>query len=139
MDWNCRKVLSWRTSNTITVDFCVSALNEALALYLTPEIFNSDQEFQFTSEVFTSILIDAEIAISMDGFGRAIDNVFIERLWRTLKYEIIYLSPSGSGTELREGIAKYLDFHNSERPHDDLDGRKPVEAYYQSDTRQRVA
>ncbi len=85
MDWNSRKVLSWRTSNTITVDFCVSAPNEALALYLTPEIFNSDQGSQFTSEVFTSILIDAEIAILMDGVGRAIDNVFIERLWENPK------------------------------------------------------
>lgn len=85
MDWNSRKALSWRTSNTMTVDFCVSALNEALALYLTPEIFNSDQGPQFTSEAFTSILIDAEIAISMDGVGRAIDNVFIERPWSTLK------------------------------------------------------
>lgn len=139
MDWNSRKVLSWRTSNTMTVDFCVSALNEALALYRTPEIFNSDQGSQFTSEAFTSILIDAEIAISMDGVGRAIDNVFIERLWRTLKYEHIYLSPSDSGTELRQGIAEYLDFYNSERPHDGLNGLTPNEAYYQLDTHQRVA
>ncbi len=139
MDWNSRKVLSWRTSNTMTVDFCVLAPNESLALYLTPEIFNSDQGSQFTSEVFTSILIDAEIAILMDGVGRSIDNVFIERLWRTLKYENIYLSPSGSGTELREGIAKYLDFYNTERPHDGEDGLTPYVAYYQSDTRQQVA
>ena len=104
MDWHSRKVLSWRLSNTMTVDFCVAALEEALALYGTPEIFNTDQGSQFTANPFIKVLLDAEIAISMDGVGRAIDNVFIERLWRTIKYDHIYLNPAESGNALRDGL-----------------------------------
>jgi len=110
MDWHSRKVLSWRLSNTMTADFCVAALQEALALYGTPEIFNTDQGSQFTSEYFTTVLKEAEVAISMDGVGRAIDNVFIERLWRTLKYDHIYLNPAENGITCRAGIATYLRY-----------------------------
>lgn len=136
IDWNSRKVLSWRLSNTMSTDFCVAALTEALALYGAPEIFNSDQGSQFTSSAFTSILESHGVAISMDGRGRAIDNVFVERLWRTIKYEHIYLNPAASGTELREGLARYIEFYNAERPHDGLDGKTPDEAYFQTETDQ---
>ena len=140
IDWHSRKVLSWRLSNTMGVDFCVSALTEAIAIYGAPEIFNSDQGSQFTSSQFTSILECHDVAISMDGRGRAIDNVFVERLWRTIKYEHIYLNPASSGTELREGLARYIEFYNSERPHDGLGGKTPDEAYFQAQTDQaRVA
>lgn len=139
MDWHSRKVLSWRVSNTMTTDFAVAALNEALALYGTPEIFNTDQGSQFTSEVFTRILKEARVAISMDGAGRAIDNVFIERLWRTLKYDHIYLSPADNGIACREGISTFLDYYNQERPHSSLDDHTPNEVYYQSRINQRVA
>ena len=136
IDWNSRKVLSWRLSNTMSVDFCVSALTEALALYGAPEIFNTDQGSQFTSSAFTSILESHGIAISMDGRGRAIDNVFVERLWRTIKYEHIYLNPAATGSELRERLAEYIEFYNAERPHDGLGGRTPDEAYFQTETDQ---
>ena len=140
IDWHSRKVLSWRLSNTMGVDFCVSALTEALALYGAPEIFNSDQGSQFTSSQFTSILECHDVAISMDGRGRAIDNVLVERLWRTIKYEHIYLNPAASGTELREELARYIEFYNSERPHDGLGGKTPDEAYFRAQTDQaRVA
>jgi putative transposase len=139
MDWHSRKVLSWRLSNTMTTDFCVAALEEALALFGSPEIFNSDQGSQFTSESFTSVLKGAEVAISMDGVGRAIDNVFIERLWRTLKYDHIYLNPADSGGACRAGIAKYLDYYNEERPHSSLDAHTPDEVYYALRNNQRAA
>jgi putative transposase len=126
MDWRSRKVLSWRLSKTMTADFCVAALHEALALYGAPEIFNTDQGSQFTSEEFTSVLKDADVAISMDGVGGAIDNVFIERLWRTLKYDHIYLNPADSGTACRAGIAEYLSYYNEERPHSSLNDRTPT-------------
>ena len=132
IDWNSRKVLSWRLSNTMSVDFCVSALTEALALYGAPEIFNTDQGSQFTSSQFTSILETHGVAISMDGRGRAIDNVFVERLWRTIKYEHVYLNPATSGSELREELAKYIEFYNAERPHDGLGGSTPDEAYFEA-------
>jgi len=139
MDWHSRKVLSWRVSNTMTADFCVAALTEALILYGTPEIFNSDQGSQFTSEAFINILIDAKVQISMDGAGRAIDNVFIERLWRTLKYDHIYLNPAENGIQCREGIATFLNYYNQERPHSSLDDSTPDEVYYQSHINQRAA
>ena len=139
MDWHSRKVLSWRLSNTMTADFCVAALHEALALYGTPEIFNSDQGAQFTSETFTAVLKDAGVKISMDGVGRAIDNVFIERLWRTLKYDHIYLNPADSGMECRAGIARYLRYYNEERPHSSLGDATPDEVYYGLRINQRVA
>ncbi|HQU00539.1 MAG TPA: IS3 family transposase [Acidimicrobiales bacterium] len=139
MDWHSRKVLSWRLSNTMTSDFCVAALHEALALYGTPEIFNTDQGAQFTSDAFTSVLKDAGVKISMDGVGRAIDNVFIERLWRTLKYDHLYLNPAENGSACRAGIAAYLRYYNEDRPHSSLGDATPDEVYYQSKQQQRVA
>ncbi len=139
MDWRSRKVLSWRVSNTMTTDFCVAVLHDALALYGAPDIFNTDQGAQFTSAAFTGILKEADVAISMDGVGRAIDNVFIERLWRTLKYDHIYLSPAESGSACRDGIGEFLTYYNQERPHSSLDDQTPDEVYYQRRTNQRVA
>jgi len=139
MDWHSRKVLTWRVANTMTSDFCVAALVEALALYGTPEIFNTDQGAQFTSDAFTSVLRDAGVAISMDGVGRAIDNVFIERLWRTLKYDHVYLNPAESGNACRDGITGFLTYYNEDRPHSALNDATPDEVYYQSRINQRAA
>lgn len=139
MDWHSRKVLSWRLSNTMTSDFCVAALEEALALHGTPEIFNTDQGSQFTAEPFIRVLLKAEITISMDGVGRAIDNVFIERLWRTVKYDHVYLNPANSGRELRNGLEVFLNYYNKERPHSSLGDFTPDEAYYRSRLQQRAA
>jgi putative transposase len=129
MDWWTRKVLSWRVSNTMDVGFCIEALEDALASYGRPEIFNSDQGSQFTSPQFTKVLRDAEIRISMDGKGRWMDNVFIERLWRSLKYECIYLHAFETGSELRGGLTQWVGYYNARRPHSSLDGRTPDEAY----------
>jgi len=136
MDWHSRKVLSWRLSNTMEDSFCVDALNSALALYDTPEIFNTDQGSQFTSKRFTEILKNAGVKISMDGKGRWIDNVFVERLWRSLKYEKIYINAYETPRELRRGIAEWFEYFNSDRPHQSLDDRTPDEVYYgyQSET-----
>jgi putative transposase len=139
MDWHSRKVLTWRVSNTMTSDFCVAALVEALALYGTPEIFNTDQGAQFTSDAFTRVLRDAGVTISMDGVGRAIDNVFIERLWRTLKYDHVYLNPAESGNACRDGITGFLTYYNEDRPHSALNDATPDEVYYQSRINQRAA
>lgn len=139
MDWHSRKVLTWRVSNTMTSDFCVAALVEALALYGTPEVFNTDQGAQFTSDAFTSVLRDAGVRISMDGVGRAIDNVFIERLWRTLKYDHVYLNPAESGNACRDGITGFLTYYNEDRPHSALNDATPDEVYYQSRINQRAA
>ena len=130
MDWSSRKVLSWRLSNTLEASFCVEALEEALANYGAPEIFNTDQGSQFTSLEFTQALKDAGVRISMDGKGRWMDNVFIERLWRSLKYEQVYLSEYTTGSEARAGIAWWMDFYNRRRPHSSLDNdATPDEAY----------
>jgi putative transposase len=123
----------------MTTDFCLSALAEALALYSTPDIFNTDQGSQVTSGLFTQILREADVAISMNGAGRAIDDVFIERLWRTLKYDHIYLNPAESGNACRDGIGEFLDYYNQERPHSSLDDQTPDEPYCQTRTNQRVA
>jgi len=125
MDWSTRKVLSWRMSNTMDVEFCIEALEEALARFGRPDIFNSDQGSQFTSPRFTGVLQAAGVRISMDGRGRWMDNVFIERLWRSLKYECIYLHAFETGTDLTSWIAYY----NTCRPHATLAGRTPDEAY----------
>jgi putative transposase len=130
MDWHSRKVLSWRLSNTLDADFCVAALEEALARYGAPEIFNSDQGCQFTSFEFTQVLKDAGIRISMDGKGCWMDNVMIERLWRSLKYECVYLNAFETGSEVREGIGNWVNLYNEIRPHSKLDGRTPHEAYF---------
>ncbi len=115
MDWATRKVLAWRLSNTMDAGFCVAALEEALARYGKPEIFNTDQGSQFTSQAFTSVLREAEVRISMDGRGRWMDNVFIERLWRSLKYECVYLHAFETGTELRAGLARWITYYTNER------------------------
>jgi putative transposase len=130
MDWASRKVLSWRLSNTLDADFCVAALEDALARYGKPEIFNTDQGSQFTSDAFTKVLNDAEIRISMDGKGRWTDNVMIERLWRSLKYECIYLHAYDTGNEVRQGLRHWIEFYNTRRPHSKLDDRTPDEAYW---------
>jgi putative transposase len=131
MDWASRKVLSWRLSNTMDADFCVAALEDALARYGKPEIFNTDQGSQFTSDEFTGALNGAEIRISMDGKGRWMDNVMIERLWRSLKYECIYLHAFETGSEVRQGTGRWIDFYNKRRPHSKLDGKTPDEVYWQ--------
>lgn len=131
MDWASRKVLSWRLSNTMDTDFCVAALEEAIENYGSPEIFNTDQGSQFTSYAFTSVLKGAGIKISMDGKGRWMDNVMIERLWRSLKYECIYLNAFETGSEVRQGIGHWIDRYNTQRPHSSLDDRTPDEAYWQ--------
>ena len=129
MDWATRKVLAWRLSNTMDVGFCVMALEEALARFGSPEIFNTDQGSQFTSFGFTSVLKDADIRISMDGRGRWMDNVFIERLWRSLKYECVYLHAFETGSELRVGLTRWIGYYNADRPHSGLAGQTPDEAY----------
>lgn len=128
-DWASRKVLSWRLSNTLDVSFCVEALEEALERYGPPEIFNTDQGSQFTSLEFTQTLKDAGVQISMDGKGAWMDNVFIERLWRSLKYECVYLHDFETGSEARAGIGWWIDLYNSERPHSTFGDRTPDEAY----------
>jgi putative transposase len=130
MDWYSRKVLSWRVSNTMEADFCVEALAEAIGRYGAPEIFNTDQGSQFTSQAFTGLLEKNSIAISMDGRGRVQDNIFIERLWWTLKYHYIYLHSFGNGSELRNGLRNWFDFYNRDRFHQSLDNLTPDEVYY---------
>ena len=131
MDWASRKVLSWRLSNTLDADFCVAALEDALARFGKPEIFNTDQGSLFTSDAFTKVLKDAQIRISMDGKGRWRDNVMIERLWRSLKYECIYLHAFETGSEVRQGLKRWIEFYNMRRQHSKLDDRTPYEAYWQ--------
>ena len=130
MDWYSRKVLSWRVSNTMEADFCVEALEEALETYGTPEIFNTDQGSQFTSHAFTSILKQRGIQISMDGKGRWVDNVFVERLWRSVKYEEVYLKAYDSIAAARASLGRYFAFYNTERRHQSLDRRTPDSVYY---------
>ena len=130
MDWHSRKVLSWRLSNSLDAAPCVEALEEALANYGTPEIFNSDQGCQFTSEDFTDVLKDNGIKISMDGKGRWMDNVFIERLWRSLKYEEVYLKAYDSVAQAKQGIDDWLMFYNEERRHSSLSRMTPDQVYY---------
>ena len=129
MDWATRHVLSWRLSNTMDAGFCVEALQEALSRYGRPEIFNTDQGSQFTSFYFTGALKDAGIAISMDGRGRCMDNIFIERLWRSLKYEAVYLHELTDGFKAERVIGEWIDFYNTERPHSALAGQTPAEVY----------
>ena len=129
MDWHSRKVLSWRLSNTMDVRFCAGVLNDALEKYSPPDIFNSDQGSPFTSDVFTSVLKKAGVQISMDGKGRWMDNVFIERLWRSVKYECVYLHAFADGHEAKEKIGAWLTRYNTRRPHSALAGQTPDEAY----------
>lgn len=130
LDVASRKVLAFRLSNTLTADFCVEALEEALAKFGRPEIFNTDQGSQFTSDEWIQVLQDAGIAISMDGKGRWIDNVFIERLWRSVKYEEVYLHAYTNGTEARTSLTRYFSFYNARRSHQALEYRTPDEEYF---------
>jgi putative transposase len=130
VDWFSRRVLAWRISITLEVEFCLDAVEEALARYGKPEIFNTDQGSQFTSADFTSLLLSNAIAISMDGRGAWRDNVFVERLWRSVKYEEVYLRAYDSVAEARASIGRYFDFYNRKRPHSSLDARTPDRAYF---------
>lgn len=129
MDWYSRKVLSWEVSNTMDDSFCVSALESAIRLYGIPDMFNTDQGAQFTGKAFIKVLLDNEIQISMDGKGRWVDNVLIERLWRTVKYEDVYIKDYSTGVALRSGLRDYFQFYNDERPHDSLNKCTPSEFY----------
>ena len=129
MDWATRHVLAWRLSNTMDTGFCLEALNEALARHDRPEIFNTDQGSQFTSLAFTGALKEAGVAISMDGRGRWMDNIFIERLWRSLKYEAVYLHELTDGFVAERVIGEWIGFYNTERPHSSLGGQTPAEAF----------
>ena len=130
VDWFSRRVLAWRVSITLEVEFCLEAVSEALARYGKPDIFNTDQGSQFTSMPFTSLLLDHKIAISMDGRGAWRDNVFVERLWRSIKYEEVYLRAYDSVAQARGSLGRYLDFYNRKRPHSSLDARTPDHAYF---------
>ena len=129
MDWASRRVLSWRLSNTLDAEFCVEALKEALDRYGKPDIFNTDQGSQFTSRAFVGVLDGADIEISMDGRGRYLDNIFIERLWRSLKYEAVYLHELADGIDARRTIGGWFGFYNEVRPHSSHDGGTPAQVY----------
>ena len=128
-DWYSRKILSWRLSPTLDLAFCLDALREALAVYGTPEIFNTDQGSHFTAADWVDLLTDRGVTISMDGKGRAIDNVFIERFWRSLKYEYVFLHPLEDGAEPKAGLRTYIRWYNQDRPHSSLGDRTPDDAY----------
>jgi putative transposase len=130
VDWHTRRVLSWRVSISMEVDFCIEAVEEAIAKYGAPEIFNSDQGSQFTSAAFTGLLRDNGIQISMDGKGAWRDNVFVERLWRSVKYEEVYLKAYDSVAQARASLGRYLGWYNTKRPHSSLDTRTPDQAYF---------
>lgn len=132
MDWFTRKVLAWRISNTLEADFCVEALNEAVHKFGVPEIMNSDQGSQFTSFAWTDRLRRMGVRISMDGKGRFLDNIFVERLWRTLKYECVYLHAWDTGSQAKAGVRKWMDFYNRKRPHSALGGKPPAVIYWQA-------
>jgi putative transposase len=129
MDWSTRAVLSWRLSNTMDPDFCVEALKEAMLRYGKPDIFNTDQGSQFTSDDFTQVLKDAGVRISMDGKGRWMDNIFIERLWRSLKYECVYLRELETGFHASREIGAWFNYYNEDRPHSLFDDKTPMEVY----------
>ncbi len=139
MDWASRRVLAWRLSNTLDASFCLEALEEAVAVYGVPQIFNTDQGSQFTSEEFTETVISRGIGISMDGKGRWMDNIFVERLWKSVKYEEVYLKAYNSLGEARQELKVYFDFYNCRRRHQGLDGRTPDEVYCSTLPRNQVA
>ena len=139
MDWASRKVLAWRLSNTLDASFCVEALEEAIVKYGKPDIFNTDQGSQFTSDDFIGVLIGNEIKISMDGKGRWLDNVYVERLWRSVKYEDVHLKAYGSIAEARQGIKEYFEFYNSQRRHQSLDRKTPDDVYWSTLHKMQVA
>jgi putative transposase len=129
IDWYSRRVLSWRLSNTMDSSFCCEALEEALTIYGRPEIFNSDQGSQFTSQEFIQRLVARQISISMDGRGRALDNVFVERLWRSVKYENVYLKGYETMQQAQEGLKEYFDYYNNDRLHRSLGYQRPSDVY----------
>lgn len=139
MDWATRKVLSWRLSNTMHADFCVEALNEAIAKHNPPEIMNTDQGSQFTGSAWIATLNEAGVRISMDGRGRYLDNIFIERLWRSLKQEAIYLEEITDGFQARRVVKDWMAFYNTKRPHSGLDRRTPDDAYWAGLEEQKAA
>jgi putative transposase len=139
MDWHSRKVLSWRVSNTLDADFCVDALKDAINHYGCPEIFNTDQGSQFTSKDFTDVLKDSGIKISMDGRGRFQDNIFIERLWWTVKHHYLYLRAFENGSELRKGLKYWFGYYNQERFHQSLGGLTPDEVYFKEQYMRKAA
>lgn len=139
MDWATRKVLSWRVSNTLTTDFCLDALREAILRYGCPEIFNTDQGSQFTSTDFTELLKQHEIQISMDGRGCWRDNVFVERLWKSVKYEEVYLRAYETVAEAKARLGTYFAFYNTRRPHQSLDGKTPDAIYFTTLPQETIA
>jgi putative transposase len=139
MDWFSRRVLAWRLSITMEVEFCIEAVEEALAKHGRPEIFNTDQGSQFTGAAFTGLLLENTIAISMDGRGSWRDNVFVERLWRSVKYEEVYLRAYDTVDEARASLGRYLNFYNRQRPHSSLDARTPNRAYFDHQPRLAAA
>lgn len=139
MDWATRKVLEWRLSNTLDASFCVDALNEAIAKYGKPEIMNTDQGSQFTGSAWITTLTEADVKISMDGRGRYLDNIFIERLWRSLKQEAVYLRELQDGFQAKRMIKEWIRFYNTERPHTALDKRNPDDAFFETERSQKAA
>jgi putative transposase len=139
MDWYSRKVLAWRLFNTLDADFCVTALEEALERFGCPEIFHTDQGSQFTSGAFTGALASHGIRITMDGRGRFQDNIFIERLWWTIKYQYLYLNEFEHGSQLRSGLRTWFAFYNQQRPHQSLNGKTPDEAYFKTNPHSEAA
>jgi putative transposase len=139
MDWATRKVLAWRLSNTLDASFCVEALNEAIAKYGKPEIMNTDQGSQFTGAAWITTLTEADVKISMDGRGRYLDNIFIERLWRSLKQEAVYLHELQDGFQAKRVIKEWINFYNIERPHTALDKRSPDDAFFTTERTQKAA
>jgi putative transposase len=139
VDWYSRRILAWRLSNTLTTDFCIEALEEAITRYGTPEIFNTDQGSQFTSAEFTGVLKAHDIRISMDGKGCWRDNVFVERLWRTIKYEEVYLKAYDSVSQAKAGLGQFITFYNSRRPHQTFAGKTPDMIYFTNLPQQNIA
>ena len=139
LDWASRRVLAWRLSNTLTTDFCLDAVQDAVVRYGPPEIFNTDQGCQFTSQEFTGLLTYHGIQISMDGKGCWRDNVFVERLWKSIKYEEVYLHAYDTVSAAHQGLERYLTFYNETRPHQALDGQTPDQVYYENRTTRRTA
>ncbi len=139
IDWYSRRVLAWRVSNTLETEACVEALEEALLRYGAPEIFNTDQGAQYTSEAFTAILKNRGVQISMDGKGRWVDNVFVERLWRSVKYEDVYLRAYETPAALRAGLTGYFTFYNAERRHQSLNRQTPDAVYWASPMAKKAA
>lgn len=139
MDWATRKIPSWRPSNTMHADFCVEALKEAISKFGPPEIMNTDQGSQFTGSAWVTTLSEVGVRISMDGQGRCMDNIFIERLWRSLKQEAVYLEEIADGFQARRVIGNWMTFYNTERPHSSLERRTPKEAYWDGQEQKMAA